>query len=120
MVEDSAGNRSPVPEREPFRSRAHRRGEELYRLHGSFRTLRARLSRIDVLVTDDWAMAPLSEPERRDFWEICEDRHQVRSLILTSQLPVTRWHEQVGDPTGADGILDRLVHNAHRIEMRGD
>ena len=57
------------------------------------------LSRIDVLVIDDWAMAPLSEPERRDFWEICEDRYQVRSTILTSQLPVTRWHEQIGDPT---------------------
>ncbi len=62
----------------------------------------------------------LSEPERRDFWEICEDRYQVRSTILTSQLPVSRWHEQIGDPTLADGILDRLVHNAHRIEMRGD
>jgi hypothetical protein len=87
---------------------------------GNVRNLLARLSRIDVLVIDDWAMAPLSEPERRDFWEICEDRYQVRSLILTSQLPVTRWHEQIGDPTVADGILDRLVHNAHRIEMRGD
>src|SRR5277367_5814497 len=92
----------------------------LARADGSLRALLARLSRIDVLVIDDWAMAPLSEPERRDFWEICEDRHQVRSLILTSQLPVTRWHEQIGDPTAADGILDRLVHNAHRIEMRGD
>ena len=60
------------------------------------------------------------EPERRDFWEICEDRYQVRSTILTSQLPVSRWHEQIGDPTLADGILDRLVHNAHRIEMKGD
>jgi DNA replication protein DnaC len=92
----------------------------LARADGSVRTLLARFSRIDVLVIDDWAMAPLSEPERRDFWEICEDRYQVRSLILTSQLPVTRWHEQIGDPTVADGILDRLVHNAHRIEMRGD
>jgi DNA replication protein DnaC len=90
------------------------------RADGSFRNLLARLSRIDVLVVDDWAMAPLSEPERRDFWEICEDRYQVRSLILTSQLPVTRWHEQIGDPTVADGILDRIVHNAHRIELRGD
>src|SRR5438045_2285417 len=63
---------------------------------------------------------PLSEPERRDFWEICEGRYQVRSTILTSQLPVSKWHEQIGDPTLADGILDRLVHNAHRIEMRGD
>jgi DNA replication protein DnaC len=90
------------------------------RAEGSFRSLLARLGRTDVLVIDDWAMAPLSEPERRGFWEICEDRYQDRSLILTSQLPVTRSHEQVGDPTAADGILDRLVHNAHRIEMRGD
>jgi DNA replication protein DnaC len=62
-------------------------------------------------VIDDWAMAPLSEPERRDFCEICEDLYQVRSTILTSRLPVARWHEQIGDPTLADGILDRLVHN---------
>jgi DNA replication protein DnaC len=90
------------------------------RADGSLRNLLARLSRIDVLVIDDWAMAPLAEVERRDFWEICEDRYQVRYTVLTSQLPVTRWHEQIGDPTAADGILDRLVHNAHRIEMRGD
>lgn len=90
------------------------------RADGSLRNLLARLARIDVLVIDDWAMAPLSEPERRDVWEICEDRYQVRSTILTSQLPVSRWHEQIGDPTLADGILDRLVHNAHRIEMKGD
>jgi len=87
------------------------------RADGSHRSLLARLARIDVLVIDDWAMAPLSEPERRDFWEICEDRYQVRSTVLTSQLPVSRWHEQIGDPTLADGILDRLVHNApHRNE----
>ena len=92
----------------------------LARADGSLRLLLGKLSRIDVLVIDDWAMAPLTEPERRDFWEICEDRYQVRSVILTSQLPVARWHEQIGDPTVADGILDRLVHNAHRIEMRGD
>jgi DNA replication protein DnaC len=90
------------------------------RADGSLRLLLAKLSRVDVLVIDDWAMAPLSEPERRDFWEICEDRYQTRSVILTSQLPVARWHEQIGDPTVADGILDRLVHNAHRLEMRGD
>ena len=96
---------------------------EIWRCRGRtevLRSLLARISRIDVLVIDDWAMAPLSEPERRDFWEICEDRYQVLSTILTSQLPVSRWHEQIGDPTLADGILDRLVHNAHRIEMRGD
>jgi DNA replication protein DnaC len=90
------------------------------RADGSLRLLLAKLSRIDVLVIDDWAMAPLTETERRDFWEICEDRYQTRSMVLTSQLPVARWHEQIGDPTVADGILDRLVHNAHRIEMKGD
>jgi DNA replication protein DnaC len=86
----------------------------------SLRTLLARLARLDVLLIDDWAMAPLNESERRDFWEICEDRYQTRSMILTSQLPVAKWHEQIGDPTVADGILDRLVHNAHRLELRGD
>ena len=65
-------------------------------------------------------MTPLNESERREVWEICEDRYQTRSTVLTSQLPVSRWHEQIVDPTIADGILDRLVHNAHRIEMRGE
>ena len=68
------------------------------RADGSLRSLLSRVSRIDVLVIDDWAMAPLSESERRDFWEICEDRYQVRSTILTSQLPVARWHEQIDRP----------------------
>ena len=92
----------------------------LARADGSLRNFLARLSRIDVLVIDDWAMAPLNENERCEIWEICEDRYQTRSTVLTSQLPVSRWHEQIGDPTIADGILDRLVHNAHRIEMRGE
>ena len=102
------------------RSAALFRDLNLARADGSLRQLLKRLNRIDVLVVDDWAMAPMSEAERRDFWEIAEDRYQTRSMILTSQLPVSRWHEQIGDPTLADGILDRLVHNAHRIEMRGD
>ena len=104
----------------------------LARADGSLRHFLARLGRIDVLVIDDWAMAPLNENERREVWEICEDRYQTRSTILTSQLPVSHRHEQIGDPTIAvvscvfeataiaDGILDRLVHNAHRIEMRGE
>lgn len=92
----------------------------LARADGSLRQLLKRLNRIDVLLVDDWAMTPMSETERRDFWEIAEDRYQTRSIILTSQLPVSRWHEQIGDPTLADAILDRLVHNAHRIEMRGE
>lgn len=92
----------------------------LARADGSLGHVLARLGRLDVLVVDDWAMAPLTETERRDFWEICEDRYQRRSTILASQLPVARWHEQIGDPTLADGILDRLVHNAHRLELKGD
>jgi len=103
-----------------LRAAALSRDLALARADGSLRHLLARLSRIDVLVLDDWAMTPLSEVERRDVWEICEDRYQSRSTILTSQLPISRWHEQIGDPTIADGILDRLVHNAHRIEMRGE
>ena len=90
------------------------------RADGSLRNLLVRLARTDVLVVDDWAMSPLSETERRDFWEICEDRYQARSMILTSQVPVANWHEQIGDATVADGILDRLVHNAHRIELKGE
>jgi DNA replication protein DnaC len=92
----------------------------LARADGSLRHLLAKLGRVDVLVIDDWAMAPLTEAERRDFWEICEERYQRRSTVLTSQLPIGRWHEQIADPTLADGILDRLVHNAHRIEMQGE
>jgi DNA replication protein DnaC len=103
-----------------LRAAALSRELALARADGSLRHFLARLARIDVLVIDDWAMAPLSEAERREVWEICEDRYQTRPTILTSQLPVSRWHEQIGDPTIADGILDRLVHNAHRIEMRGE
>ena len=90
------------------------------RADGTFRNLPARIRGVDVLAVDDWAMAALTETERRDFWEICEERYQTHSLILTSQMPVARWHEQIGDPTVAGGILDRLVHKAHRIEMRGN
>lgn len=65
-------------------------------------------------------MASLKNTERRDFLEICDDRYQRRSLILTSQIPLAHWHEQVGDPTVVDSILDRPVHNAHRIELKGE
>lgn len=90
------------------------------RADGRLGKLLFRLSRIDVLIVDDWAMAPLAENERRDFLEICDERYQTRSTLLTSQLPVSAWHAQIGDPTVADSILDRLVHNAHRIELQGE
>ena len=96
------------------------RNLEAARADGSYSALLRELSRVDVLIVDDWAMAPLSDVERRGFLEICDDRYQTRSTVLTSQLPVSSWHAQIGDPTIADSILDRLVHNAHRIELQGE
>ena len=90
------------------------------RADGSIGQFLLKLARIDVLVLDDFAMAPLKDQERRDLLEICDDRYQRRSTILTSQLPVTHWHDQIGDPTLADSIMDRLVHNAYRIELNGE
>jgi len=87
---------------------------------GSLGRLLETIARTDVLVVDDWAMTPLAEPERRDFLEICDDRYGRRSSVLASQLPIASWHQQVGDPTLADSILDRLVHNAYRIELSGE
>jgi DNA replication protein DnaC len=104
----------------------HKRAAELFRefsvahADGSFGRMLIRLSRIDILVLDDFAMAPLKDAERRDFLELCDERYQRTSMILTSQVPVAHWHEQIGDPTLADSILDRLVHNAHRIELSGE
>lgn len=104
----------------------HKRTSELFRelsvahADGSLGRLLLKLSRIDVLLLDDFAMAPFKDSERRDFLEICDDRYQRRSLLLTSQVPIAHWHEQIGDPTIADSILDRIVHNAHRIELNGE
>lgn len=86
---------------------------------GSFQRLLAKIAKIDVLVLDDWGLAPLRDPERRDMLEILEDRHGRRSTIVTSQIPVEKWHDYLGDPTIADAILDRLVHNAHRLKLKG-
>jgi len=87
---------------------------------GSLSRLLPVLTNIDVLVVDDFAMNPLGEQERRLFLEICDDRYRRRSTVLTSQLPVASWHKQIGDPTIADSILDRLVHNAYRFELSGE
>lgn len=78
-----------------------------------------RLAKTEVLILDDWGLAPLTDRERRDMLEIIEDRHGRRSTIVTSQLPTKKWHDYIGDPTIADSILDRLVHNAHRLELKG-
>ena len=93
---------------------------ELGRADGSYAKKLRALGQVEVLIVDDWAMAPMAETERRAFLEICDERYQTRSTLLTSQLPVAKWHAQIGDPTIADSILDRLVHCAHRIELQGD
>ena len=92
----------------------------LARADGRYPRLLKSLARIELLVLDDWGLAPPSAEQRRDLLEIVDDRHDRASTLITSQLPVDRWHDMIGDPTLADAILDRLVHNAHRIDMRGD
>ena len=78
------------------------------------------LARVDLLILDDWGLSVLTQVEREDLLEILEDRHGRGSTIVTSQVPLAQWHEVIGSPTLADAILDRLVHNAHRIELQGE
>ncbi|MGP8025389.1 MAG: IS21-like element helper ATPase IstB [Acidocella sp.] len=78
------------------------------------------LAKVDLLILDDWGLEPLDGNARHHLLEIIEDRYGRRSTLVTSQLPIARWHELIGDPTYADAILDRLVHNAHRLEITGD
>lgn len=91
----------------------------LARADGSWAKVLGRFARVDVLVLDDWGIAPLRETERRDLLEVIEDREGLRSTILTSQLPVARWHDHIGDPTIADALCDRILHRAHRLELKG-
>jgi DNA replication protein DnaC len=74
---------------------------------------------VQLLIHDDWGLAPLDAAARHDLLEILEERYGRRSMIITSQIPVDKWHELIGDPTYADAILDRIVHNAHRINLTG-
>ena len=91
----------------------------LARADGTYGRFLGQLARVDVLVLDDWALTPLQDPERRDILEILEDRSGTRATVVTSQLPPKRWHDYVADPTLADAICDRLLHNAHRIVLQG-
>ena len=92
----------------------------LARGDGRLPRLMTAWAKVSVLVIDDLALRPLSAEQAADLLEVIEDRYQLRSTIVTSQLPVSEWHDALGEPTIADAILDRLVHNAHRIELRGD
>ena len=87
---------------------------------GTYISLLTRLAKIDVLILDDWGLSKLMAEQRRDLLEILEDRYDSRSTIVTSQLPLDKWHDIIGDPTLADAILDRLVHNAYKINLRGE
>jgi DNA replication protein DnaC len=95
--------------------------EELALAHadGTYVRLLARLAKADVLILDDWALSPLSDQQRRDVLEILEDRHGARSTVVTSQMPIESWHDYIAHPTIADAVLDRLVHNAHKVKMKG-
>ena len=96
--------------------------DELGYAHGDGRypKVMKKLARTDVLVLDDWGLAKLTAPQRRDLLDILDDRHERRSTVVTSQLPVEHWHKMIGEPTHADAILDRLVHNAYRITLKGE
>ena len=91
----------------------------LARADGSYVRVLAKLARLDVLIVDDWGLAPVQDPERRDLLEILEDRYGLRSTIITSQLPPAQWHDYLGEATLADAICDRLLHTAHRLVLQG-
>ena len=97
-----------------FRDLAIARGD------GNYSKLLIKLAKTDLLVVDDWGLSSLTDAERRDFLEVMEDRHGIRSTVITSQYPVAKWHELIGEPTLADAILDRIVHNAHKIVLKGE
>jgi len=92
---------------------------EIARLDGSLPKLRMRLMKFKLLVIDDWALSPLSTHSQQDLLEIIEDRTGKGSLIITSQLPINKWHDYIGEPTFADAIMDRIIHRAHKIELHG-
>src|SRR3954465_14619022 len=97
-----------------FADLAQARGE------GRLARLIAALERVNLLILDDWGPEPLAADQRRDLLEIVDDRYDKGSLLITSQVPVSRWHDVVGDPTLGDAILDRVLHTAHRLELRGE
>lgn len=90
------------------------------RADGSYARLLSKLEKSAVLIIDDWGLTPLKDSHRRDILEILEDRHGRASTVITSQLPLSKWHGYIGEPTIADAILDRLVHSAYKCELKGD
>jgi DNA replication protein DnaC len=87
---------------------------------GRYAKLMAQLAKYDVLILDDWGLSKLTDAHRRDLLELLDDRHNTKSTIVTSQFPVKDWYDMIGDPTLADAILDRIIHNAHKIHLKGE
>ncbi len=87
---------------------------------GSYAALLQIIAKTDLLVNDDRGLSPLDALERRDILEVMEDRHGLRATLITSQFPLATWHDLIGEPTLADAILDRIVHNAHKITLAGE
>ena len=96
--------------------------EDLSLAHGDgrFTKLMAGFAKTDLIILDDWGLAKFTAEQRRDLLELLDDRHGTRSTLVTSQVPVDHWHEVIGDPTLGDAILDRLVHSAYRINLKGE
>jgi DNA replication protein DnaC len=93
---------------------------EIGRADGTYKNKLASIARVDLVILDDWLITPLTDLQRRDLLEILDDRYDRRSTMVCSQLPVEHWHEAIGDPTLADAILDRLIHNAYRLDIQGE
>jgi len=93
---------------------------KLSRVDGSYLKELSHIQKLDVIILDDFGLEPLDAKSRLTLLEILEDRHSRKSSVFVSQLPVNNWHEVIGDPTIADAICDRIIHNAHRIELEGD
>lgn len=87
---------------------------------GSLNQFFNKLSKVHLLIIDDWGMENLTNEQYRDFLEILDDRHQAASTVITSQFPLTHWHDHIANPTVADAILDRIIHNCHKIELQGE
>jgi DNA replication protein DnaC len=92
---------------------------DIGRADGRYAKIMRQCAKADVLIMDEWGLAVLTDQHRRDLLEILDDRYNMRATIITSQLPIAHWHEAVGDPTLADAILDRVVHNAYKINLSG-
>ena len=93
---------------------------QLAKADGSYQKEMGRLERLHLLILDDWGLQPLDQHAQLALLQIMEDRHGKAATIITSQLPVSKWHEYIGDPTLADAILDRITHKAHRLELKGE